>query len=273
MIGKMIDRLFKGYRLKNIDDFERTIKEITAIAREKGVVDNFVANMLERILVLSRKEVGKIMVPRVDMISVSEDQPLTEAIEIYKKYGFSKMPIVSGRSDRVVGILYVKELLKNLDKIATSRVRDFKWTAHFIPESKKVLDTLRLLQRNHISIAIVVDEFGSVIGLVTLEDILEEIVGEIWEEFDKEEKLWRKIGDGEYEFIAKIDLDEVSKILGIEFDADDFHTLSGFIMSKIDKFPAKNTEIKYKGYKFIVTDATQQRIKKVRAIKLASDNS
>ncbi len=273
MIGKMIDRLFKGHRLKNIDDFERTIKEITAIAREKGVVDNFVANMLERILVLSRKEVGKIMVPRVDMISVSEDQPLTEAIEIYKKYGFSKMPIVSGRSDRVVGILYVKELLKNLDKIATSRVRDFKWTAHFIPESKKVLDTLRLFQRNHISIAIVVDEFGSVIGLVTLEDILEEIVGEIWEEFDKEEKLWRKIGDGEYEFIAKIDLDEVSKILGIEFDADDFHTLSGFIMSKIDKFPAKNTEIKYKGYKFIVTDATQQRIKKVRAIKLASDNS
>jgi putative hemolysin len=265
MIDSLISKLLGIGGLNSADKLEKLIDS----AVKGKVINGFAAQMIKNIIAASQKEINKIMVPRVDMVVVSDDMPLKEAIEIYKKFGFSKMPVISDRSDRVVGILYIKELIKNLDQIDNGKVNKFKRKAYFLPESKKVLDTLKFFQKKHLSIAIVVDEFGSVIGLVTLEDILEEIVGEIWEEFDKEEKLYRKLKDGSFEFNAKIDLEEVSELLGIKFDVDDFHTLSGFIMSRVERFPEVNTRVVYEGYEFIVTEATQQRIKKVVVKKLS----
>ncbi len=225
-------------------------------------------NIIDHILRASDKEVGGIMVPRVDMITVPEDMPLREVIEIYKKYGYSKLPIVSGRTDKVVGVLYIKELLKNLDKLDTETVSSLKSEAYFVPETQKVLDTLNFFQSKHLSIAMVVDEYGTVIGLVTLEDVLEEIVGEIWEEFDKEEQMYEKVADGVYHFNAKTPLDEASSILKIEFDVEDVNTIGGFIMSEMERFPQKGDEIVYKGYRFKVLDVDNQRIKKVEVSKI-----
>ncbi len=269
----MIGSLF-ACRLKSIDD----LKKILDIAANKKIIDNFVAEMIRQVIKASTKEVGEIIVPRVDMVAVQENQSIKEVIQIYKQHGYSKMPVISDRNDRVIGILYIKQLIKNLDKLEKEMekhtVKEFMEKAHFIPESKKVLDTLNFFQKKHLSIAMVVDEFGSVIGLVTLEDILEEIVGEIWEEFDKEESLYRVIKKGlEYEFNARIELDEVEKILGIEFDTEDVHTLGGFVMSKLEKFPSVRDKIRYAGFEFEVIEATPQRVVKVRVRKLSPDAS
>ncbi len=268
----MNDIISKLLGIGNVNSPDKLEKVIDSAVKGK-VINGFAAQMIKNIITASQKEISKIMVPRVDMVVVSADMSLRDAIETYKKFGYSKMPVISDRADRVVGILYIKELIKRLDQIDEGKVNDFKIKANFLPESKKVLDTLRFFQKKHLSIAIVVDEFGSVIGLVTLEDILEEIVGEIWEEFDKEEKLYRKLEDGSFEFNAKIDLEEVSELLGITFDVDNFHTLSGFIMSKVERFPAVNTRVVYRGYEFVVTEATQQRIKKVVVRKLSPSKS
>ena len=256
-------------RMKSLEDLKKVLRQ----AVKRGIIDNFVSNMIEQVIKASTKEVGEIIVPRVDMVAVQENQSIRDVIQIYKQYGYSKMPVISDRNDRVVGILYIKKLLKNLDKLEKEMekhtVREFMDRANFIPESKKVLDTLNFFQKKHLSIAMVVDEFGSVIGLVTLEDILEEIVGEIWEEFDKEELLYRIIKKGvEYEFNARIELDEVEKILGIKFDTEDVHTLGGFVMSKLEKFPSVRDKIIYAGFEFEVVEATPQRVKKIKVRKL-----
>jgi len=244
--------------------------EIIRKATEGNIIPEHTGIMIERILEIADKDVEEVMVPRVDMIVVKDDVSLRDAIKIYKKWGYSKLPVVHERIDNVVGVLYIKELLKYLDKIETMKVKDLAIKPYFIPYSKNVLDALKDMQAKRISIALVVDEFGSVAGLVTLEDLLEEIVGEIWEEFDREEVLVEKQEDGSFVFNAKIELDEASRVLEEELSSEEVNTLGGFIIEHLERVPQKGEKFEIEGLEFEILDATQQRLKKIRVKKMRS---
>ena len=180
--------------------------------------------------------------------------------------------MIRERTDNVVGILYIKELLKHLDELKNLKAQDLAKPAHYIPYSKKVLDTLKEMQTKRISIAIVVDEFGSVAGLVTLEDILEEIVGEIYEEFDKEEVLVKEIEDGVFIVNAKIDLHEASVKFGVELESEEVNTLGGFIIENLERVPEVGEKFTIGPIEVEVLDATQQRIKELKVTILKEES-
>ncbi len=255
--------------IKNVEN----LKEIIKGAREHELLSEHMYQLIERLLDLEDREVGEIMVPRVDIISIEEDETLKEAARLYKKYGFSKIPVTGSHGDTYRGIFYIKELIRYLDEIETKKVVELTKPPHFVPESKNVIDALKEFQKERISIGLVVDEFGSVVGLVTLEDLLEEIVGEIYEEFDKEEVLVEEESEDSLVFNAKIDLEQASKILrqkGFlqeDLESEDVSTLAGFIMETYDKLPQKGERFEYKDLVFEIVDATRQRLKKIRVIR------
>jgi len=239
-----------------------------AVKQEKLLPES-AAEIILRILDLSDRQIEEIMVPRIDMVVIPGDATLEEAVKLYRKRGFSKIPVIKERTDNVIGILYIKELIKHLDEIKNLKAQDLAKPAHYIPYSKKVLDTLKEMQKKRISIAIVVDEFGSVAGLVTLEDILEEIVGEIYEEFDKEEVLIRQVDENTYVVNAKVDLYEASEKLGVDLESEEVNTLGGYIIQNLERVPEAGEKFVIGPLEIEVLDATQQRIKevKVRVLK------
>ncbi len=241
------------------------LKHIIERATEKGIVPPHLNSIVDRLIDIADKQVEEVMVPRTDMVTVKASMSLKEAIEIYKKHGYSKMPVTKERIDNVVGVLHMKEVLKHLDKIESSPVSELMVRPEFVPENKKVLDTLRFFQAKRISIALVVDEFGSVTGLVTLEDLIEEIVGEIWEEFDKEEVLYVRQDDGSIIFKARIDLETASKILGVELESEEVNTLGGYILERLDRVPKNGEKFVIDGVEFEIIDATKQRLKEIKA--------
>ncbi|MGB9824597.1 MAG: hemolysin family protein [Candidatus Hydrothermia bacterium] len=262
-IKKLVKKaLGKTLEPQDLLDFFEKVKEENALPES-------VSDLILSILELSDRQVEEIMVPRIDMVVISTDATLDEAVKIYRKKGFSKLPVIRERTDNVIGILYIKELLKHLHELKELKAQDLAKPAHYVPYSKKVLDTLKEMQKKRISIAIVVDEFGSVAGLVTLEDILEEIVGEIYEEFDKEEVLVRHVDEDTYIVNAKIDLYEASEKLGVDLESEEVNTLGGYIIENLERVPQVGEKFVVGPIEVEVLDATQQRIKevKVRVIK------
>ena len=264
-----IKLLRKIFKIETVEEIVQLIEQFATEDLKKETL----TTVLRRLLKVSKKTVEEVMVPRIDMITVHEDMHAREVIETYKKYGYSRMPVISERSDRVKGILYIKELIRRFDEIDRLKAKDLAKKPNFIPDSQKVLEALNQFQKRHISIAMVVDEFGSVVGLVTLEDLLEEIVGEIWEEFDKEEKLIIPKGEGTFIISTRADLDEVSAALKVPLVAEDVHTLGGFIVTKLERVPNVGEEFKIKGLplSFKVLEGTQQRVKKVLVKKLTAE--
>ena len=226
-----------------------------------------------KVLKSQHKTVGEIMVPRVDMVTIKEDATFNEALEIFRKTGFSKIPVIRDRVDNVVGILHIKELVKNWDKFNGTQVKQIALKPVFIPEMRKVLDALQEFRTKRLSIGIVVDQYGSVVGMVTLEDLLEEIVGEIWEEFDKEEKLYQKHPDGSLTFLAKIELEEASKALGVQLEGEDVASLGGLIISSLDRVPKPGETVTINGVEFKILEASPQRIIKVKATPTPEDKN
>ncbi len=259
--------------IKSVED----VKEIIRGAREHEILSENMYQLIERLLDIEDREVGDIMVPRVDIVFIEEEQTLKEAAALYKKYGYSKIPVVASHGDTYKGIFYIKELIRYLDEIETKKVKELVKPPHFVPESKNVIDALKEFQKERISIGLVVDEFGSVVGLVTLEDLLEEIVGEIYEEFDKEEVLFEEQPDGSIVFNAKIELDQASRILMEKgfidkpLEGEDVATLAGFIMETYDKLPEKGEKFNYEGLIFEIVDATRQRLKTIKVTRRFND--
>lgn len=246
---KLIEKtLFKLYKRKKISELE--------------------SEFIMKILKAKEKIVGEILIPRVDMVYLRENMTLKEAIEIFKREGFSRMPVFGEREDEIIGILYIKDILKNVDNL-NLKVKEIVQEPHFIPEYKKLFDAFSYMQKNRISIAIVVDEFGNIIGLITMEDLLEEIVGEIHDEFDKPETLYKILSDGSYIFHSKISIKEAQKLMNVSLEEKDVFSLGGFIISFLKRVPQKGEKFLYKNLEFEIIEGMPQRIKFVRVRKIA----
>lgn len=225
--------------------------------------------MLEGIVSFGNTETGQIMTPRIDIFALSDTEPYSEVISKIVDKGFSRNPVYHENVDEIVGVLYAKDLLPHLNK------KEFSWQKlirepYFVPENKKLDDLLKEFQEMKNHLAIVVDEYGGTCGIVTLEDVIEEIVGDINDEFDDDDISYSKIDKNNYLFEGKTNLKDFYKILEIEnteiFEANkgESETIAGFILEIYGKFPKKNEVIKYHNYSFKVELMDKKRLKRVK---------
>jgi len=224
--------------------------------------------ILEGIVSFGRTETVQIMKPRTDVFAISDDDTYKNVLSEIVKKGYSRNPVYHENIDTIIGVLYAKDLLPHLSKT------DFKWQTLlrkpiFVPENKKLDDLLKEFQDKKIHLAVVVDEYGGTSGIVTLEDIIEEIVGDITDEFDDEDLLYSKIDDNNYVFEGKTSIKDFCKVLNIEeefFEEEkgETETLAGFILEVSKKFPKKNEIIKFEHLTFKIEAMDKRRVKQVK---------
>lgn len=225
--------------------------------------------MLEGIIRFGDKRVVDIMTSRVDMVDIDTKLNFKDLLIKVIDAGYSRIPVYTNSRDNVKGILYAKDLLPHIDKQASFRWQSLIRPAFYVPETKMIDDLLTDFQRNRVHLAIVVDEFGGTSGLVSLEDILEEIIGDISDEYDTEEKLFTKIDNHTYVFEAKIQLNDFFKIDDIDESlfskiANEVETLAGLILEIKGEIPTKNERFDYGHYVFEIMAVDNRRIKKVK---------
>lgn len=245
---------------------EDGLRFLLNVADEESVIEEEEKEMIASIFEFSDKLVREVMVPRIDVVAVPLETSLPEAVDIILKAGHSRIPVYQGSIDNIVGVLYAKDLLRYLREGRTDvPLSKILRPAYFIPESKKVDELLQELQQRKVHVAVVVDEYGGTAGLVTIEDLLEEIVGEIQDEYDAEEPTYKGISEHEYLFDARIPLDEVNKLLGVELPDEGGDTLGGFIYSQLGKVPAVGDRVEFENVTIQVLSVIGRRIKQVRA--------
>ena len=225
--------------------------------------------MLEGIVNFGNTDTREVMCPRIDIFALSDQMSLKEIIPLILSKGFSRIPVYSEKKDNIKGILYTKDLLPHLNKT------DYQWqkllkTPLYVPENKKLDDLLKEFQQKKNHLAIVVDEYGGTSGLITLEDIMEEIIGDISDEFDEIDLNFSKIDESTYVFDAKISLKDFFRVINIEdsglFDSikGEAETLAGLVLEITKKFPRRGQKVSFKGYKFIVEEIDQFRVKQIK---------
>jgi len=227
--------------------------------------------ILEGIVNFGNTDTREVMCPRMDMFALSDELSFEEILPNILEQGFSRIPVFQEKKDNIKGILYTKDLLPNLDN------PNFVWQhvlkpPIYVPENKKLDDLLKEFQQKKIHMAIVVDEYGGTSGLITLEDIMEEIVGDISDEFDEESLSYSKLDESTYIFEAKINLKDFFKVIHLEetelFESvkGDSETLAGLLLEIAKRFPKKGQKIRFEGYEFTVEDIDQMRIKQVKVV-------
>lgn len=265
-ISKIFDKTVRGEK-KNISVDE--LSEVHEIVQDK--TNKQEQKMLNSILEIGQTEAKQIMIPRVDMIAISKEAGYKEVLDIINKEGISRIPIYDEDIDNIKGVLYIKDLIPSLNK-ESSETTWFNLIRkpYFVPETKKLDDLLKEFQTKKIHLALVVDEFGGVEGLITLEDIIEEIVGDIKDEFDDEEELeYSILGNGRYLFNGKIPLLDAYRILDVEGEQfeeikGEAETLAGLILEIKGGFPKKGEIIKLDNYEFTIEHVDEKRIHRIK---------
>lgn len=225
--------------------------------------------ILEGIVNFGSTDTREVMCPRIDMFALSDELTLEEIIPLILDQGFSRIPVFNEKKDNIKGILYIKDLLPNL------KTPNYEWQTLlkppiYVPENKKLDDLLKEFQQKKNHLAIVVDEYGGTSGLITLEDIMEEIVGDISDEFDEQDLSYSKLDENTFIFEAKISLKDFFRILKLEeteiFETikGDAETLAGLLLEITKKFPKRGQKIKFEGYQFIIEEIGKFRIKQVK---------
>jgi putative hemolysin len=251
---------------------EEEIMTLVDAGEEEGVIEEEEKAMIYSIFQLADTLAREVMIPRIDMLALDEGTSLVEATETLLNTGHSRAPVFSGTVDNIVGLLYAKDLLAawregNQDQTVRHLCRE----AYFVPEAKKVDDLLAEMQAKRIHMAVVVDEYGGTAGLVTIEDVVEEIVGEIRDEYDFAEELpFQILQEGEYLFSGRIDLDDVNQITEAQLPKVNSETLGGFIYSQLGKVPIRGEVVEAGGLQLVVEEVSGRRIRKVRAHRIRS---
>ena len=253
---------------------ETELISMVEVGQEEGLLEQEEQKMIVSIFRLGDTLAREIMVPRIDILAFEADTPIDQALDALKQFGHSRVPVYKDTVDNVQGLLYAKDLLGiwREGKQNVSLIEHLR-PAYFVPEAKKVDELLAELQAERVHMAIVVDEYGGVAGIVTLEDIVEEIVGEIRDEYDQaEEMLYQAINDDEYLFQGRIDLDDFNDIMGTSLPNSEADTLSGLIYSRIGRVPTNGDNVQIEDLQLTVEKVSGQRIRKVRAQKLSSES-
>jgi gliding motility-associated protein GldE len=227
--------------------------------------------ILQGIVSFGNTDTKQIMCPRIDVFALSEDMDMETIVPLILEKGFSRVPVYTENMDSVVGILYTKDLLPHLEQSG------FKWKkllkpVFYVPENKKLDDLLREFQQKKIHLAVVVDEYGGTSGVITLEDVIEEIVGDISDEFDDDELIYSKLDDFTFVFDAKINLKDFYKVIDLgaeeifEKAKGESESIAGFVLEIAQAFPKVGQVIQFEGYQFVIESVDRKRIKRIKVI-------
>lgn len=253
---------------------EDELKTMVEVGGEEGSLDKEEQEMIHSIFEFGETAVREVMIPRIDMVCVEIGTPRNEIVQLISSAGHTRIPLFEENVDNIRGILHAKDLLKGTSQLSEDiDLLDIARKPYFIPETKKIDDLLREFQKEKIHMAIVVDEYGGTAGLVTLEDLLEEIVGEIQDEFDVEEPLFTRKDKNTIEADARINIHDLNELLEVELLSDGFETLGGFIFNQMGKVPEEGEEIEYDDLTFIIKEVSRQRISKVQIQKKSGSKS
>jgi putative hemolysin len=257
---------------------EDEIRSLLRAGHEQGLLDRSETEMIHGIFELGDKTVREVMVPRVDMVAVEEGQLLSRLVRSMERAGHSRVPVYRETIDNITGIAYATDVNRALRRGAKrTTVGEIVRQAHFVPESKKLDGLLREFQAWKTHLAVVVDEYGGTAGMVTLEDILEEIVGDIRDEFDTEEPLYRRLDERTWRVDTRINIDEINEALGTGFPTEGYETFGGFIYDLAGKVPAAGERLRWPEgdpqWEFTVEAVRKRRIMAVRARRLAKPSA
>jgi CBS domain containing-hemolysin-like protein len=251
---------------------EEEIKTMVDAGEEEGVIQEEEKAMIFSIFELGDTLVREVMVPRIDVVALDVSTPLLMALDRIMDAGHSRIPVYAETIDNIQGLLYAKDTLPYLrDGRTDIPLKNILRQAYFIPETKKASDLLPDLQQRRVHMAVVVDEYGGMAGLVTIEDLLEEIVGEIQDEYDAEEPFVEFVGEDEYVFDARVDLDDLNRLMDVALPTDGSDTLGGFIYSALGKVPIVGDEVAFEDMNLTVESVAGRRIKKVRVRRQTPD--
>lgn len=257
-------------------DLEHEIMSAVSEGQKEGVIKAHTKEMIEGIFDIRDADVAEIMTPRTEMVAIPIESSLEEARKLALADGHSRYPVYEGNVDSVIGVLYVKDLLKHLSEEGWDDVttRDLMREPVYVPETKHIADLLRDLRRARVHIAIVLDEYGGTAGLVTIEDIIEEIVGEIEDEYDLGDGVTlKRIDDDTVEADARVHIDDLNDALEIDLpEEEDFDTVGGFVFASIGRVPQVGESFVDKGVEFTVLDANPRRVNRVKVMVLREQN-
>jgi putative hemolysin len=261
-INKRISKYRKNLSIEDISHALENTPD-TKLPEEKG--------MFEGIVSFGSTSAYQIMSPRIDIVAIEIDTPFDKIVEIINNSGYSRMPVYNETFDKIEGILYSKDLLPHLNDRETFNWKSILRQPYYIPENKKIDDLLKEFQKNKVHMAIVVDEYGGTSGIVTLEDILEEIVGDITDEFDNEDRLYSKINETTFIFDGKTQLNDFNRIFNLQDDFFDevkyeADSLAGLLLELKSDFPKLNEKLSYRYFDFIVESIDNSRIKKIKVL-------
>lgn len=252
---------------------EEEIKTIVDAGSEEGVLEDEEKEMIYSVMRFGDTVAREVMVPRIDIVALDIEATLDQALDVIINGGHSRIPVYRDTIDNIEGVLYAKDLLKvwrNGDSFTS--LEPLLRQSYFVPESKWANELLPEMQERKVHLAFVVDEYGGTAGLLTIEDLLEEIVGEIQDEYDvNEEALYEKISESEYVFNARIDLDDLNDLLDVAIPTDDSDTLGGYVFAELGRVPTVNDSFREHGLEISVEAVNGRRIRLVRVKKLAED--
>lgn len=270
ILDAFINRLIKllGIKSQQSAVTEEEIMSMIKTAEEEGSIKQMEKKMLSSIFEFDDINAGEIATPRADMVMIESKSSIADAIKLIIKKKYSRLPVYEKSRDHIVGIVYIKDLMRYMDgKSKKMRVASVMKNPYFVPETKKLSSLLKQFQKRKEHMAIVVDEHGSITGLVTLEDIVEEIVGEIMDETDKIDPNIKKTGVGSWLVKGKTDIDEINEKLHMKLKGEDYDTFSGFILKHTGKIPKEDEEIIYDNFTLRIEEVEGNRISNVMVEK------
>jgi CBS domain containing-hemolysin-like protein len=240
---------------------EQDIRSMAEVGHKEGSIEETERKMIHSIFEFGDTVVGQIMVPRPDIVAVEVKSALHAALDTILEHDVSRVPVYRSELDRVEGVLYAKDAWKALHRGRSDiALPELTRAAHFVPESKKASDLLREMQREKFHMAIVIDEYGSVSGLVTLEDLLEELVGEIADEHDVEERDVESLGDGRYRLDASVPIHELNELLGTDFPRDRWNTVGGLMFGLLGTIPTEGQAVTLQSFRFTAERVQGRRV-------------
>jgi CBS domain containing-hemolysin-like protein len=243
---------------------EEEIRAMAEAGHEEGAIEEEEKELIHSIFEFGDTVVREVMTPQPDVVAIEVTRSLEEFVDLVVRHGYSRIPVYRGSPGEIGGIAYAKDVLRELRSGRNGRsLQELARRAHFVPESKKVADLLKDMQREKFHVAVVVDEYGTVAGLVTLEDVLEEIVGEITDEYDREEPQVEPAGDGRYRVNARLPVDELNEILEVELPDEEWDTVGGLMMAILGHLPHQGEQVELEGLRFTAERVQGRRIAKV----------
>ena len=248
---------------------EEEIKMMIDEGEEKGTIDQEEKELLNNVFEFNDTTASEIMTPRIDIFALKISQDLYEVLDELDDYKYSRIPVYEDTIDNIKGIILIKDILKDLRDKKKINIKKLIKEVHFVPESVPIDKLFRQLQRNKMQMAIVIDEYGGTAGLVTMEDILEELVGNIFDEHDEEELEYELIDENTYMVNGNISIGDLEKIIGIEISDGDYETLSGYILGKLEELPPEGEETIIEDGKltYKIEEYEDKRIKRVKICK------